>query len=110
MYGWNQFNTNTDKRHRTALSEAFSFLFSSLAILEPNCMALFRCKDVFFNPRLYATALSKIFSPNPRSNCIFIFTFIGNEFKKDTTFSSRYGHRPATPWSVTILKNQRDNM
>ena len=43
---------NINDNHLTALSDAFSLRFSNFAILEPNCIARFRCMDVFFNPSL----------------------------------------------------------
>ena len=95
---------NINNNYLTALSDAFSLRFSNFAILEPNCIARLRCKDVFFNPSLYATALSRTFSPSPLSMLKFIFIFSGKSFKQETTVSSKYGNLPATPWSETILK------
>ena len=72
---------NINDTHLTALSDAFSLRFSNFAILEPNCIARLRCKDVFFNPSLYATALSRTFSPSPLSMLKFILIFSGKSFK-----------------------------
>ena len=72
---------NINNNHLTALSDAFSLRFSNFAILEPNCIARLRCRDVFFNPSLYATALSRTFSPSPLSMLKFILIFSGKSFK-----------------------------
>ena len=84
-----------------ALSLAFSFLFSNLAIRDPNWMARLGSDAVFSKPMVWAIALKIILSPVPLSSDKFIFNSNGRFDKKLTTRSSRKGNLPATPWSDT---------
>lgn len=94
------------------LSDAFSFLFSIFAILEPNCIALFGRTEEAVKPSSAAARRNSSFSPTPRGRAKFAFSQTGRELRKETTSSSRKGNlkwremlrkkRNVTFWRQTI--------